>query len=135
MPSRRIEDLHPALQPLCRQFLERCQAAGLDILITCTWRSGQEQGQLYAQGRTAPGAKVTNARAGQSAHNATLGGKPAARAFDIVPKVNGKPEWSAAHPHWQIAGRIGMELGLNWYGRPGAPFREFPHFELPKEVR
>lgn len=135
MPSRRIEDLHPALQPLCRQFLERCQAAGLDILITCTWRSGQEQDQLYAQGRTAPGAKVTNARAGQSAHNAMLDGKPAARAFDIVPKVNGKPEWNAAHPHWQIAGRIGMELGLNWYGRPGAPFREFPHFELPKDVR
>ncbi|UJB33764.1 M15 family metallopeptidase [Chromobacterium sp. Beijing] len=133
MPSRRIEDLHPALQPLCRQFLERCQAAGLDILITCTWRSGQEQDQLYAQGRTAPGAKVTNARSGQSAHNAMLAGKPAARAFDIVPKVNGKPEWSAAHPHWQIAGRIGMELGLNWYGRPGAPFREFPHFELPKD--
>ncbi|WP_019100192.1 M15 family metallopeptidase [Chromobacterium haemolyticum] len=135
MPSRRIEDLHPALQPLCGQFLERCQAAGLDILITCTWRSGQEQDQLYAQGRTAPGAKVTNARAGQSAHNATLDGKPAARAFDIVPKVNGKPEWNADHPHWQIAGRIGMELGLNWYGRPGAPFREFPHFELPKNVR
>ncbi|QOZ83199.1 MULTISPECIES: M15 family metallopeptidase [Chromobacterium] len=135
MPSRRIEDLHPALQPLCRQFLERSQAAGLDILITCTWRSGQEQDQLYAQGRTAPGAKVTNARAGQSAHNAMLDGKPAARAFDIVPKVNGKPEWNAAHPHWQIAGRIGMELGLNWYGRPGAPFREFPHFELPKDVR
>ncbi|WP_227104483.1 M15 family metallopeptidase [Chromobacterium rhizoryzae] len=135
MPSRRIEDLHPALQPLCRQFLERCQAAGLDILITCTWRSGQEQDQLYAQGRTAPGAKVTKARAGQSAHNAMLDGKPAARAFDIVPKVNGKPEWNAAHPHWQIAGRIGMELGLNWYGRPGAPFREFPHFELPKDAR
>ncbi|AXT47735.1 M15 family metallopeptidase [Chromobacterium rhizoryzae] len=135
MPSRRIEDLHPALQTLCRQFMERCQAAGLDILITCTWRSGQEQDQLYAQGRTAPGAKVTNARAGQSAHNAMLDGKPAARAFDIVPKVNGKPEWNAAHPHWQIAGRIGMELGLNWYGRPGAPFREFPHFELPKDVR
>ena len=31
-------------------------------------------------------------------------------------------------------GKIGMALGLNWYGRPDAPFREFPHFELKKGV-
>jgi len=31
---------------------------------------------------------------------------------------------------WQTLGRIGMELGLNWYGEPGAKFREFPHFQL-----
>ncbi|OWY40058.1 peptidase M15 [Xenophilus sp. AP218F] len=132
MPSRKIEDLHPDLQPLARQFLERCRAAGLDILITCTWRSGAEQNQLYAQGRTQPGARVTNARAGQSAHNAEIQGRPAARAFDIVPLVAGKPCWDDKHPAWQTAGRIGMELGLNWYGRPGAPFREFPHFELAR---
>ncbi|AUH51227.1 peptidase M15 [Chromobacterium sp. ATCC 53434] len=132
MPSRRIDDLHPDLQPLARQFLDRCKAAGLDVLITCTWRSGAEQDALYAQGRTQPGLRVTNARAGQSAHNATIAGKPAARAFDIVPLVNGKPMWNDTHPAWQTAGQIGMALGLNWYGRPGAPFREFPHFELAK---
>ncbi|MGY8624148.1 M15 family metallopeptidase [Chromobacterium violaceum] len=132
MPSRKLEDLHPDLQPLARQFLDRCKAAGLDVLITCTWRSGAEQDALYAQGRTQPGARVTNARAGQSAHNAVIAGKPAARAFDIVPLVNGKPMWDDKHPAWQTAGSIGMELGLNWYGRPGAPFRELPHFELKK---
>lgn len=130
MPSRNIEDLHPDLQPLCREFLRRCAAAGLDILITCTWRSSDEQDRLYAQGRTAPGAIVTRARAGQSAHNATRQGAPAARAFDIVPRVNGRPVWDAAHPAWQQAGQIGMALGLKWYGAPGAGFREFPHFEL-----
>lgn len=132
MPSRKIEDLHPELQPLCREFQKRCDAQGVDALITCTWRSGAEQDELYAQGRTKPGLKVTNARAGQSAHNATLNGKPAARAFDVVPLVNGKAMWDAKHPAWQVMGCIGMELGLNWYGRPGAPFREFPHFELAK---
>lgn len=130
MPSRNIKDLHPDLQPLCREFLRRCQSANLDILITCTWRSGAEQDRLYAQGRTAPGAIVTRARAGQSAHNATLNGQPAARAFDIVPLVDGKPVWDASHPAWQQAGQIGMELGLKWYGAPGAAFREMPHFEL-----
>jgi peptidoglycan L-alanyl-D-glutamate endopeptidase CwlK len=134
MPSRKIEDLHPDLQPLCRTFLERCEEAGLDILITCTYRSDAEQNELYTHGRNGvPGPRVTNARAGQSAHNATLGGQPAARAFDIVPLVGGKPMWNADHPAWQEAGQIGMALGLNWYGRVGAPFREFPHFEVVRE--
>lgn len=131
MPSRHIEDLHPELQPVCREFLRRCAAAGLDILITCTYRSNEEQNQLFAIGRTCPpGPRVTNARGGQSAHNFTLDGRPASRAFDIVPLVAGKPVWSDKHPAWQQAGQIGMELGLNWYGRPDAPFREFPHFQL-----
>jgi peptidoglycan L-alanyl-D-glutamate endopeptidase CwlK len=132
MASRNLDDLHPALQPLAHAFLSRCADAGVTPLITCTWRSGAEQDALYAQGRTAPGPRVTNARAGQSAHNFILNGQPAARAFDVVPLLAGKPQWDAGHPHWQMMGRIGTELGLNWYGRPGAPFREFPHFELAK---
>jgi peptidoglycan L-alanyl-D-glutamate endopeptidase CwlK len=134
MPSRRLDDLHPKLKPLAELFMARCQENGLDILITCTHRSSAEQNELYAQGRTKPGKIVTRARGGQSAHNFELDGKPAARAFDIVPLYMGKPIWRETHPDWQKAGEIGMALGLNWYGRPGAPFREFPHFELPKEM-
>lgn len=130
MASRKIEDLHPDLQPLAREFLRRCESEGVDILITCTWRSGEEQDSLYAQGRTKPGKIVTRAKAGQSAHNFMLDGKPAAKAFDIVPLVNGKAIWDGKHPHWAIAGRIGMELGLSWYGAPGAKFPEMPHFQL-----
>lgn len=131
MASRKIDDLHPDLQPICREFLRRCAAAGLDILITCTYRSDAEQDVLYSQGRTTPGAIVTNARAGQSAHNhRTATGVPAARAFDIVPLVNGKAMWNASHAAWAVAGKIGTELGLNWYGRPDAPFREMPHFQM-----
>ncbi len=133
MPSRKLEDLHPDLQPVCREFLRRCAAVGLDILVTCTYRTAAEQDQLYSQGRNGhPGPRVTNARGGQSAHNVTtLDGQPSSRAFDIVPMVAGKPMWSDKHPAWQQAGQIGMALGLNWYGRADAPFREFPHFELP----
>lgn len=130
MASRSIEDLHPDLQPLCRQFLAQADEQGIDVLITCTYRSNAEQTALYAQGRTAPGRIVTNAKAGQSAHNFTLDGKPAAKAFDVVPLVDGKPQWDARHPAWQDLGKIGTKLGLNWYGAPGARFPEFPHFEL-----
>ncbi|WP_047396517.1 M15 family metallopeptidase [Chitinibacter sp. ZOR0017] len=130
MPSRKIEDLHPDLQPICREFLRRCAAAGLNILITGTYRSNAEQDVMYAQGRTTPGPIITRAKGGQSAHNFTINGQPAARAFDIVPVKKGAAVWDSDDPLWQKAGQIGMDLGLNWYGRPGAPFREFPHFEL-----
>lgn len=135
MASRELKDLYPPMQALCTEFLRQCRIAGLDILITCTYRSGTEQNALYAQGRTTKGAIVTNARAGQSKHNFTLEGKPAAKAFDFVPMVGGKPMWSAAHPHWKAAGKIGMDLGLNWYGAPGARFKEYPHMQYvePKE--
>ena len=131
MSSRRLEDLHPDLHAIADAFLARCKAAGLDILITCTYRSGAEQDALYAQGRTTPGKIVTRAKAGQSAHNATdAAGKPAARAFDIVPLRNGKAIWTASDPAWATAGAIGMELGLVWYGAPGSKFKESPHFQL-----
>lgn len=129
MASRKIEDLHPDLQPLAREFLAECEAAGMDILVTCTHRSGEEQDALYSIGRSKPGKRVTNAKAGQSKHNFTLGGKPAAKAFDVVPLVGGKPMWSATHPHWAKAGEIGEALGLEWAGR-WKTFREFPHFQL-----
>jgi peptidoglycan L-alanyl-D-glutamate endopeptidase CwlK len=129
MPSRKIEDLHPRLQPIARQFLAECEAAGLDILITCTYRSPAEQTALYEQGRTKPGAIVTYARAGQSKHNAELNGKPASLAFDIVPLENGKAQWSKSHPAWLKAAAVGKRLGLSWAG-DWVRFKEWPHFEL-----
>jgi peptidoglycan LD-endopeptidase CwlK len=134
MASRKIEDLTPELQILCKEFVARCIHDGIDILITCTYRPPEEQDRLYAQGRTLPGAIVTNAKAGQSAHNKTdAKGRPAARAFDVVPLRNGKCIWgtSGADGHvWSRIGEHGMKLGLNWYGAPDSKFREMPHFEL-----
>ena len=131
MASRKIEDLHPTLQPICREFLRRCEARGLHVFLVCTYRSNAEQERLFAQGRTAPGHVVTRARAGQSAHNATTAnGTPAAKAFDIGVLLNGKYDAEGKSDDWHIAGTVGMELGLNWYGQPGAPFKEMPHFQL-----
>jgi peptidoglycan L-alanyl-D-glutamate endopeptidase CwlK len=129
MPSRQIEDLHPDLQIIAKEFVRRCATEAPNVKIICTWRSNYEQDELYKQGRTKPGAIVTRAKAGQSAHNFMINGKPAAKAFDIAVLINNKyaPD---NHKEWDIAGRIGTELGLNWYGREGAPFKEKPHFQL-----
>ena len=129
MASRKIEDLHPTLQFITRTFLAKALIEGIDVLITCTYRSNTEQDELYAQGRTKPGKVVTNAKAGQSKHNFTIDGKPASKAFDVVPMIGGKPMWDAQHPSWQKLGKIGMDLGLEWAGN-WKSFKEFPHFQL-----
>lgn len=134
MASRNISDLHPDLQPICEDFIKKCIQDGIDVLITCTFRSSQEQDIEYAKGRTIPGNIVTRAKGGQSAHNYMLSdGTYAAKAFDVVPLRHGKCVWGTKGQDleiWQHIGKIGMDLGLNWYGRPDAPFREFPHFQM-----
>ena len=133
MPSRKIEDLHPDLQILAKEFMRRCATEAPNVILVCTYRSNHEQDELYKQGRTTVGKIVTRAKAGQSAHNFVIEGKPAAKAFDIAVIVN-KAYAPDNHPEWDIAGKIGTELGLNWYGRPNAPFKEKPHFQLKGEI-
>lgn len=132
MPSRSLSDLHPSTRAKAEAFLDLCAAAGLDVLIYCTFRSPAEQAQLYAQGRTVPGAIVTNARPGESLHNAVdAAGNPAARAFDGVPMRAGKPVWAKGDPLWKTYGALGEKAGLEWAGR-WISFQEFPHLQEPR---
>ena len=131
MASRKLSDLHPDVRLLVERFIDLADDEGIVMLITCTWRSGIEQAELYAQGRTTKGRIVTNARAGESLHNFLLNGNPAARAIDVVPMVLGKPMWDAEHPLWERLGELGESVGLQWGGRWRKPDK--PHFEV-KEV-
>jgi len=134
MSSRKITDCHPLLQPLVQDFLHNCTMAGIDILITTTWRSPREQDELYAQGRTKPGPKVTNARAGQSAHNNMLNGLPASLAIDVVPMRSGKPVWGTRGDDlvlWQKVVKAGEDAGLESASK-WATFKEWPHFQHRK---
>ncbi len=131
MASRDPRDLSEETRHRYLNFDAAMRAAGIDYILTCTYRSDEEQDALYTHGRTAPGPIVTNAQAGESAHNCKdVEGKPAARAFDIVPVVNGKPDWDGSHPVWEQAGEIGESVGLEWAGR-WKSFKEKPHFQLP----
>lgn len=123
MASRKMEDLAAQFRQRFLDWKAACTAAGLDILVTSTLRTHAEQDALYAIGRTKVGRKVTNAKAGQSAHNFGL-------ALDFVPLVNGKPEWRGTHPHWQVAGKLAEKYGLEWAGN-WTRFREFPHVQVP----
>ena len=122
--SRSLDDLRPVMRPLVDPWLADCKAQGIDVLVTCTLRTNAEQDALYAQGRTTPGAVVTNARAGQSAHNYGL-------ALDIVPLINGKADWSGTGPIWDEIANLGQARGLEWLGAPSSRFKESAHFQLP----
>jgi peptidoglycan L-alanyl-D-glutamate endopeptidase CwlK len=119
--SRKITDLRDDVQVKCLMFLSACEQISMEILITSTFRDLESQDVLYAQGRTAPGKIVTNARAGQSFHNWRV-------AFDFVPLVNGKPAWEDINA-FNKCGEIAESLGLEWAGR-WEKFRELAHCQF-----
>lgn len=121
--SRDISLLHPELRDICREFISQCRAAGLTVGISQTYRTKAEQDALYAQGRTAPGSIVTNARYPLSPHNWGL-------AFDIY-RNDGKGAYNDADGWFSRCGHVGKSLGLFW-GGDFKSFRDKPHFELKK---
>jgi peptidoglycan L-alanyl-D-glutamate endopeptidase CwlK len=120
MSSRNLEDLHPLVADKAKQLVQMAAAEGVEILVTSTLRTFEEQAELFAKGRTKPGAIVTNAKPGSSWHNFGL-------AFDVVPLVNGKAIWNS--PFWNQIGELGKEVGLVW-GGDFKSFKDKPHFEL-----
>lgn len=71
--ERMLGTLDPKAVPIFERFIVRAQAVaaihGCDYLAISGHRTAEEQNRIYAQGRTAPGPKVTSARAWQSNHN------------------------------------------------------------------
>jgi peptidoglycan L-alanyl-D-glutamate endopeptidase CwlK len=120
MSSRNLEDLHPLVADKAMQLVQLAGAEGIEILVTSTLRTFEEQAELFAKGRTKPGAIVTNAKPGSSWHNFGL-------AFDVVPLVNGKAIWNS--PFWNQIGELGKEVGLVW-GGDFKSFKDKPHFEF-----
>lgn len=125
MASRRIEDLHPDFQPMVRSLLKLGNNAiadtGYEFFITDGYRSEEEQTRLYAQGRSLPGKVVTNARAGQSAHNYGL-------AVDMAFQKDGQLFYlhDLYDKIYPIARNLGFILGADWI-----TFKDRPHFEYP----
>jgi peptidoglycan L-alanyl-D-glutamate endopeptidase CwlK len=124
--SSRIEDLDPDVQQLALALLQRLARKGILLRVTQTRRTWEEQAKLYAQGRTTPGNRVTNAKAGSSWHQ--MG-----RAFDVAdmdstPYDFGKLGAADDDDFWETIGNEGEALGLIWGGRFKS-IMDRPHFE------
>lgn len=113
-----LDELTPKTRELAIEFLERCEANGLNVRITETYRTQARQDILYEQGRTTPGPIVTWTR--NSKHTERL-------AFDIAEDNTDDPYGNLEF--FRKCAEIGREVGLT----PGYYFEEFqdmPHYEL-----
>lgn len=122
--SRSLDDLLPTVKSMAEKMIATCREYGIELLVTSTYRNKESQDALFAQGRTKPGKKVTNARGGQSFHNYRI-------AFDVVPLRNGKPVWGTSGEDlvlWKKVGNVGKLAGLEWAGE-WKTFKEYPHFQ------
>jgi hypothetical protein len=81
-----MEHLHPTFRQKVELLLQELARANLPFRLFEGFRSPQRQRELYNQGRTRPGAKVTNADAWSSLHQYGV-------AADFVLYIDGKWSW------------------------------------------
>ena len=130
--EQRIAKLHPTVREEVTQIIAQCDKAltgKAKIRITQGLRTNAEQDAMYAQGRTTPGKKITNAKGGQSIHNYGF-------AVDICLIIEGKTASWDTKKDWdndkvadwyecvKIFALHGWEWGGNW-----KTFKDMPHFE------
>jgi peptidoglycan L-alanyl-D-glutamate endopeptidase CwlK len=117
----RLDEVHPELARRIETLADALAAEGIPIEVDTALRTAAGQDELFGQGRTLPGKKVTNARGYQSNH--VIG-----CAVDVSPDdtVTGRPDWDAAHPAWQRIVALAPSFGL----RDGKSWHDLPHLEL-----
>jgi peptidoglycan L-alanyl-D-glutamate endopeptidase CwlK len=126
----RINKAHPHIKELLlNQYKEinKRLPKNCRLRFSHVYRSNAEQDALYQQGRTTPGKKVTNAKAGQSIHNYGL-------AFDIVLLYDKDHNGTFESANWEndinfnkvveYFTNKGWEWGGNW------KFKDTPHFQM-----
>lgn len=135
--EKRVEALHPWIREEVKNLIENAEAQlpRCAIRIVQGRRTFPEQDALYAQGRTKPGKRVTNAKAGQSYHNYGL-----AIDFSILydKDKNGTYEslsWDTlkdfdrdGESDWMEVVEIFEKAGYTWGGRFSS-IPDQPHFE------
>lgn len=123
-----LDLLYPPFLERVLDVLHACRKRGADYWGISGLRTFQEQNQLFAQGRTTPGAVVTNARGGQSAHNFGF-------AIDLSRDKNAQrtglqPDWTTGA--YDILGAESAKSGLVWGG--AWKFKDVPHVQVPKLI-
>lgn len=122
----RLALIMPALADKVRELESLCNAdpvfvdENAKLEVTQGLRTWAVQENLWAQGRTYPGKRVTDARGGQSWHNYGC-------AVDVAPFANDQqPDWDETHPIWCRIVELGESIGL----RSGISWKDESHFEL-----
>lgn len=118
---RSLDGLAPGMRARLAQFVTRCRDAGHPVRVIETLRTRERQAWLYAQGRTRPGSRVTNAAsAGTSMHGHGL-------AADVLPIATG---WNTPERVWEEIARLAEACGLV-SGRRFKSITDSPHVQFP----
>lgn len=127
-----LATLDPKARGMFGQFLRLAKATaatlGCEYVLIGGNRTWAEQDALYAQGRTLPGARVTNARGGYSNHNFGIAGD--CGVFMGGSYLDESNPRLAARVHKACslhAGRCGLEWGGGWNS-----IKDLPHYEVAK---
>lgn len=118
--AAKLSKVSPVLQQRGKAFIDAASADGVEVQIVQGLRTFSEQDAIYAQGRSRPGKRVTNARGGQSLHNYGL-------ALDLAPlDDDGQVSWDEKlyKPFGKWAKLSGLEWGGDWRN-----FVDLPHVQ------
>lgn len=128
-----IAGLDPKARPMFRQFLCRAKATaatlGCDYVLISGNRTYAEQDTLYAQGRTRPGNKVTNARGGFSNHNFGIAGDAGVFQGKLYLDGGNKAQAALAAKVHKACSEHAVPCGLEWGGK-WTSIVDLPHFEV-----
>lgn len=118
--------IYPPLLAKLEMLVANCEKRGARYYAICGFRSAEEQADLYAQGRSKPGKKVTNAKPYSSLHQFHV-------AVDFCRDADMDRE--GLQPDWNLesyrilaeeAQKLGLESAFFW-----KTFQEGPHVQLP----
>ncbi len=125
--------VHPRLVEAVTRVLAAMAALGFPMKVVQGVRTLAEQQELYAQGRSIPGAIVTNADGVRNPSNHQPKADGLGYAVDCAfidnPATPVIETWSDRSP-WGAYGACAKALGLRW----GGDFKSIPdrpHIELP----
>ena len=123
-------------QRKAREFMKNISQAnvsqGLSVRIISGTRTFDEQDELFAQGRTKSGNRVTNARGGFSNHNFGIAwdvgifNEKGEYIDDLIDE--GRMTSKAVDAEYKKVGAYGKSLGLFWGGDWTKP--DYPHFQM-----
>jgi len=127
--AKNVATLHSKVQQIFKNWIMECQilakAYGYEYKAISGNRTWEEQAKIYAQGRTAPGKIVTNAKPGYSNHNYGIAVDMGVFSGGKYLDENKPSEAEAFHKKAaEVAEKYNIEWGGSWKS-----FKDYPHFE------
>ncbi len=125
--------LYPRFANALIWLLEDAFSIGVSLWCISGYRSYAEQSILHSQGRTMPGNIVTNAKAGQSAHNFGIAADVSRDEF--INRAGLQPDWmpDAYEPLRLLAPKYGLVWGGNW-AKEDRPHLQWPGYVTAEEL-